>query len=62
MDHRRQLSGCLQSDPGGSALGPLRKETGEWLERVAALSPTGVGHADVLAALEKAKDELEGIG
>jgi post-segregation antitoxin (ccd killing protein) len=38
------------------------KKTGEWLEEVTALSPTGVGHEEVLAALEEAKDELEGNG
>jgi post-segregation antitoxin (ccd killing protein) len=38
------------------------KKTAEWLEEVSALSPTGVGHADVLIALKEAKDELEGIG
>lgn len=37
-------------------------KTGEWLEEVAALSPTGVGHGDVLAAVKEAKEELEGIG
>ena len=38
------------------------KRTGDWLDEVAALSPTGVGHEEVLAALEQAKDELERIG
>jgi len=38
------------------------KRTGDWLNEVAALSPTGVGHEEVLAALEQAKDELERIG
>lgn len=38
------------------------KKTGEWLDEVSALSPTGVGHEDVLAALEEAKDELESNG
>ena len=38
------------------------KWTGEWLDEVAALSPTGVGHEEVLAALQGAKDELESIG
>jgi post-segregation antitoxin (ccd killing protein) len=38
------------------------KQTGEWLKMVAALSATGAEHKDVLAALQGAKDELEGIG
>lgn len=38
------------------------KTTGEWVGKVAALSPTGLRHQAVLAALEDAKDELEGIG
>jgi post-segregation antitoxin (ccd killing protein) len=38
------------------------KRTGDWLNEVAALSPTGVGHEDVLAALQEAKDELESVG
>ncbi|MGH3668295.1 MAG: type II toxin-antitoxin system CcdA family antitoxin, partial [Acidimicrobiia bacterium] len=36
--------------------------TGEWVKKVAALSPTGVLHEGVMAALKDAKDELEGIG
>lgn len=36
--------------------------TGEWVTKVAALSPTGVRHEGVMAALKDAKDELEGIG
>ncbi|HVR79828.1 MAG TPA: type II toxin-antitoxin system CcdA family antitoxin [Acidimicrobiia bacterium] len=43
-----------------SALSSMR--TGEWLETVASLSPTGVEHKDVLVALQGAKDELEGLG
>jgi post-segregation antitoxin (ccd killing protein) len=35
--------------------------TGEWVSKVAALSPTGVRHEAVMAALKDAKDELEGI-
>jgi len=38
------------------------KRTGDWLDQVAALSPTGVGHEAVIAALKDAKDEMEGIG
>ncbi len=38
------------------------RETNEWLIELAALSPTGVGHEEVLAALQEAKDELEDIG
>ena len=38
------------------------KRTGDWLDEVAALSPTGLGHEDVLAALQEAKDELESNG
>ena len=38
------------------------KSTGEWLDEVAALAPTSVGHEDVLAAVQEAKDELESIG
>ena len=38
------------------------KQTGEWLKMVAALSPTGVEHKDVLVAVHGAKDDLEGIG
>ena len=36
--------------------------TGEWVGKVVALSPTGVEHEAVIAALDDAKDELEGIG
>jgi post-segregation antitoxin (ccd killing protein) len=36
--------------------------TGQWLDEVAALPPTGVGHEDVLAAIQEAKDELESLG
>jgi post-segregation antitoxin (ccd killing protein) len=36
--------------------------TGQWLDEVAALPPTGVGHEDVLAAIQEAKDELENLG
>jgi post-segregation antitoxin (ccd killing protein) len=36
--------------------------TGEWLKTVTALPPTGAEHKDVLAAIQGAKDELEGIG
>ena len=36
--------------------------TGEWLKMVAALPPTSVGHEDVLAAVQEAKDELENLG
>jgi hypothetical protein len=36
--------------------------TGEWLKMVAALPPTRAEHKDVLAAIQGAKDELEGIG
>ena len=43
-----------------SALSSMRM--GEWLKMVAALPPTGAEHNDVLAALQGAKDELEGIG
>jgi hypothetical protein len=35
---------------------------GEWLKMVAALPPTGAEHKDVLAAIQGAKDDLEGIG
>lgn len=33
----------------------------EWIGKVAALSPTGVGHEAVMTALQDARDELEGI-
>jgi post-segregation antitoxin (ccd killing protein) len=35
--------------------------TAEWVDKVTALSPTGVQHEVVMAALKEAKDELEGI-
>jgi post-segregation antitoxin (ccd killing protein) len=38
------------------------KATKAWLNELAVLPPTGVGHEHVLAALKAAKDELEGIG
>ena len=38
------------------------KSTGDWLDEVTALPPTRVGHEDVLAAVQKAKDELENLG
>jgi post-segregation antitoxin (ccd killing protein) len=38
------------------------KSTGEWLDEVTALPPTSVGHEDVLAAVQEAKDELENLG
>jgi post-segregation antitoxin (ccd killing protein) len=37
------------------------KATGEWVDKVTALSPTGVQHEVVEAVLKEAKDELEGI-
>jgi len=43
-----------------SALSSLH--AGEWLKMVAALPPTGAEHKDVLAAIQGAKDDLEGIG
>jgi len=37
-------------------------KTGDWLRKVIALSPTGVGHDAVMSALNEAKEELEGLG
>lgn len=34
--------------------------TTEWLERVAALPATAIEHRDVLAAIDAARDELDG--
>jgi len=36
--------------------------TSQWLKMVAALPPTGAEHEDVLDAIQRAKDELEGVG
>ena len=38
------------------------KSTEKWLDEVTALPPTSVGHEDVLAAVQEAKDELENLG
>jgi post-segregation antitoxin (ccd killing protein) len=37
-------------------------ETDDWLTRVGALSPIGIGHDAVMTALSEAKDDLEGNG
>jgi post-segregation antitoxin (ccd killing protein) len=38
------------------------RETDDWLKRLGALSPTGIGHDAVMTALSEAKDDLEGNG
>jgi len=51
---------ALTQDAVRAALGSARFD--RWLEELEALRPTGVGHADVLAAVDGARDELEGVG
>jgi post-segregation antitoxin (ccd killing protein) len=64
LAHRAKDAGLnvsnLTQEAVRSALSAQKTE--EWLEEVTALSPTGVRHVAVLAALKEAKNELEGIG
>ena len=51
---------ALTQDAVRAALGAARID--QWLEEVEALRPTGVTHEDVVASVDAARDELEGVG
>ena len=51
---------ALTQDAVRSALGAARID--QWLDELEALRPTGVTHEDVVASVDAARDELEGVG
>ena len=59
-NNRAESSGSLGRKWGPGGVWAPR--TGDWLDEVATLSPTGVGREEVLAALQEAKGKLESIG